>query len=87
MPNAATVTPKICPSAGAPTDPRTAVHRYHPVPDFTMKGIAFGLLLTVVAALLGVSLTMLFGGSEAANFLLSLGGALVALALDFSFFA
>lgn len=32
-----------------------------------MKGIAFGLLLTVVAAHLGVSLTMLFGGSEAAN--------------------
>lgn len=52
-----------------------------------MKGIAFGLLLTVVAALLGVSLTMLFGGSEAANFLLSLGGTLVALVLDFSFFA
>lgn len=52
-----------------------------------MKGIAFGLLLTVAAALVSVSLTMLVGGSEAANFLLSLGGTLVALALDFSFFA
>lgn len=52
-----------------------------------MKGIAFGLLLTVVAVFLSVSLTMLFGGSEAANFLLSLGGTVVALALDFSSFA
>lgn len=49
-----------------------------------MKGIAFGLLLTVVAALLSLCLTLTFGGSEGVNFLLSLGGTLMALVIDFA---
>lgn len=49
-----------------------------------MKGIAFGLLLTVVGALLSLCLTLTFGGSEGVNFLLSLGGTLMALVIDFA---
>ncbi|GLI24079.1 hypothetical protein GGQ86_003862 [Xanthobacter flavus] len=47
-----------------------------------MKGIAFGILLTAVAALMSVCLTLMFGGSGGLNFLLALGGTLMALALD-----
>lgn len=47
-----------------------------------MKGIAFGLLLTAVAGLMSVCLTLLFGGSGGLNFLLALGATLVALAID-----
>ncbi len=47
-----------------------------------MKGIAFGIILTLVAALLSVGVTLVFGGSGGLNFLLALGFTLVALAMD-----
>jgi hypothetical protein len=47
-----------------------------------MKGIAFGILLTVVAGLLSVGVTFVFGGSGGLNFLLALGATLAALAMD-----
>lgn len=47
-----------------------------------MKGIAFGIILTAVAALLSVCVTLMFGGSGGLNFLLALGATLMALAID-----
>ena len=47
-----------------------------------MKGIAFGILLTLVAGLLSVGVTFVFRGSGDRHFLRVLGGTLLALARD-----